>query len=73
MNSQLNITAGYFSTGCAEGQCGRFGEQESLSLAQLGIERLSSHFTETRNEVLDSLRGIRQKILHYKSQVTIFI
>jgi len=73
MKSQPNITVGYVPTGYAEGQCGRFGEQESLSLAQLGIEHLSSHFTETRNEVLDSLQGIRQKILHYKAHVTNFI
>ena len=47
MKSQVNIMVGYVPTGYAEGQCGRFGEQKSL--AQLGIENLSSHFTESRN------------------------
>jgi len=43
MKSQLNLTVCYVPTGYAEGQCVRFGEQESLSLAQLGIEHLSRH------------------------------
>ena len=67
MKSQLNLTVGYVPTGYAEGQCGRSGENESLSLAQLGNEHLSCHVTESRKEVLEPLQGIRQKIFHYKA------